>query len=232
MGYRCEATTINGFVQQLAVQYVTHGYRFFVTGWVPPNKDPKTVDQKLISKYGIDISRAERSRRKKAGIAGVQYLRHGQFFVLLATHGRHRLREEEPLRDLQRVGLSYGGYWIGFRGGHASVRIDVAEYKRLLAYFEGIALRRTREAIAGELHGLRFEPYAKVSQQLRRILRRVNERRRHVGLDLVPLEAIRYRRRIYRPFEPVRSGEGAGRAPLLRREPGNAVGLITCGGSP
>ena len=56
MAYRCEAPTIAGFVQQLAVSYVANGYWFYVTGVIPEEKDPRRVDEKLISKYELAIS--------------------------------------------------------------------------------------------------------------------------------------------------------------------------------
>lgn len=55
------------------------GYWFFVTGQIPVDKDPAAVDRKLIERYRGDISRWSRLRRKRAGIASVQYLRHGRF---------------------------------------------------------------------------------------------------------------------------------------------------------
>jgi hypothetical protein len=33
--YRCEATSVEGFLQQLAVAYITTGYWFYVTGEIP-----------------------------------------------------------------------------------------------------------------------------------------------------------------------------------------------------
>ena len=56
MQYRAEATSVEGFVQQIACCYLRHGYWFFVTGRVPAGKDPHAVDEKLIKKYGIDVS--------------------------------------------------------------------------------------------------------------------------------------------------------------------------------
>jgi len=53
MAYRCVATSVAGFVQQLAVAYVAHGYWFYVTGRVPEGKDPADVDRKLIARYEI-----------------------------------------------------------------------------------------------------------------------------------------------------------------------------------
>src|SRR5688572_3638982 len=90
MPYRSEATSVEGFVQQLACCYLRHGYWWYVTGVVPPGKDPLSVDRKLIAKYGIGVSESTRARRKRSGQANLQYLRHGRFFVILATKGRHR----------------------------------------------------------------------------------------------------------------------------------------------
>ena len=35
MDYRCAATSVGGFIQQLAVSYVGRGYWFYVTGVIP-----------------------------------------------------------------------------------------------------------------------------------------------------------------------------------------------------
>ena len=48
----CEAVSVEGFVQQLAVGYVQHGHWFYVTGDVPERKGPRAVDAKLIELYG------------------------------------------------------------------------------------------------------------------------------------------------------------------------------------
>ena len=55
MKYRCEATSVAGFVQQLAVAYVGRGYFFYVTGELPERKDPRAVDRRIIEKYAADL---------------------------------------------------------------------------------------------------------------------------------------------------------------------------------
>ncbi len=67
MAYRCEATSVAGFVQQLAVGYIAHGYYFYVRGHIPDHKDPAATDHKIIAQYAIDLSKWSRSRRKKGG---------------------------------------------------------------------------------------------------------------------------------------------------------------------
>ena len=99
MEYRCEVTTVVGFVQQVAVQYVRHGYWFYVPGIVPERKEPRGIDRKLIAKYGIGVSQKERCRRKRGGLANMQYIRHGRFFLMLATHGRGDFFARKPDRS-------------------------------------------------------------------------------------------------------------------------------------
>src|SRR5262245_19846691 len=133
--YRCEATSAEGFVQQLAVSYLGSGYWFYVAGEIPAGKDPRRVDEKLVTRYEIDLSKWARARRKRAGLANLQYLRFGRFFVLLATHGAHRFFEEEAasVRDARRTPIRFRGYSVSHRGGHPHVRIEQGEYKRLKA---------------------------------------------------------------------------------------------------
>src|SRR4051794_1656045 len=126
MPYRCEARTPEGFVQQLAVSYIANGYWFYVAGVIPETKDPRAVDEKLVRKYGIDISKFTRARRKRAGMANMQYIRFERFFVLIATHGRHRFFEEEhpAIRDIRERPVKFASYAVSYRGRHAHVRIE------------------------------------------------------------------------------------------------------------
>ena len=88
MEYRCEATRVAGFVQQLAVAYIARGYFLYVMGEIPERKDPRVVDERLIAKYGLGVGKATRARRKAAGFANVQYLRYQRTFILVATPER------------------------------------------------------------------------------------------------------------------------------------------------
>jgi len=204
MTYRYEATSITGFVQQLAVAYLAHGYWFHVVGRIPSGKDPRAIDAKLLARYGVACSRCARTRRKQAGLANVQYLRCGRFFVLLASHGQHRLFEDEAacLRDARRSPIRFAGYAISHRGGHPHVRIDLEVYRDLKRRLVARALLRTSDHLVADFQALPFEPYAPVRRQLLNLLRAVNKRRKLAALPPVPIEAIRLRRRIVRPFEP------------------------------
>jgi hypothetical protein len=209
--YRCEVTSAEGFVQQLAVSYLANGYWFYVVGQVPDGKDPRKVDEKLISRYQIDLSKWARARRKRAGLANLQYLRFGRFFVLLGTHGAHAFFEEEAssIRDARKTPIRFRGYAISYRNGHPHVRIEQEEYKRLKAYFLDLALHRSAERLGSELARLPFEPYAPVRGQLLAVLRAVNRERKRAGFEPVPNTCFRLVRRVCRPFEPNALTEGA-----------------------
>lgn len=229
MRYRCVALSVEGFIQQLAVAYVARGYFFYVTGHIPGRKDPHRVDEKLVERYHIDLSQWARARRKRAGHANVQYLRHEDFFVLLATHGDHPFFEEEGrnVHDVRRCAIKYAGYAVGFRGGHVQVRIDLPQYRELKAWFEEQATRRTAERLAKAFYELPFEPYYLVRRQEFSILRAVNRRRKEAGLPPVPKECIWLKRRPVKPFGAGRRDEGLPE-PTYRAGPVGGVG----GGAP
>jgi len=203
--YRCVATSVEGFVQQVAVQYLRHGYWFYVAGQIPEDKDPAAVDTKLIKRYGIDVSRSERARRKRTGLANMQYIRHERFFLMMATHGTHRFFEDEPdqVRDARRVPIKFAGYSLSFRNGHACVRIARGEYVRLKADFLELACHRQRQTLAQEFARVQFQTYAPVRVQLLNIWRAVNRARSTVGHEPLSIDWVPWKRRIVKPFEKV-----------------------------
>lgn len=223
MEYRCVATSPTGFVQQLVSCYLPHGYYFYVSGFIPPGKEPEAIDEKLKARYGIGISRTSRARRKAVGIANVHYIRYRRRFLLLATHGFHPFFEDEArsIRDARHIPIKFEGYSIsvargGFlrkptEGGSAirdqkwrvRVQIEAELYKGLKAYFEDIALNRSVRQLAAELADLPFEPYAPVRQQLLNIVRYIDRRRHAANMESVGFSVLRYRRRIVRPFGTV-----------------------------
>ena len=204
--YHYVATSLAGFLQQLAVHYMGHGYLFFVTGNIPEGKDPARTDAKILSQYPIAVSRWARARRKQAGLGNVHYIRYGRFFVILATHGTteffegegpEELTEEEKrsgkkppksrIRDARQHAVNIGPYSVSVRRGadrqfHPSVCIHPERYRELKAYFVEIAVNRSSEALRSELWRLNFEPFAPVRRQLLSLLRLVNRARQEAGL--------------------------------------------------
>ncbi len=200
--YRCEAKTLEGFIQQLAVGYVGRGYWFYVTGRVPDRKDPAAVDQKIIDQYGIAISKWARARRKDTGRASIQYLRYQRFFVIIATHGHHEFfAKEGEVRDIRRTPIRLGGYSVSHRNGHAHVRIDHPTYLELKSYFVQRAKHRSVENLIREFYAFPYEPWAPVRRQVFNIWREVNRVRKTAGYELVPKGAVWLKRKPVKPFE-------------------------------
>lgn len=230
MNYRCEATSLEGFVQQLASNILPHGYWHYVTGRVPDGKDPRVIDAKLMAKYGVNLSRQQRARRKLAGAANLHYLRFGQRWVLLATKGEHRFFAEEGdnIRDARKVPIQIGGYSLSVKrgqflkkevgdelptpDGRLRVRVQIARerYKELRDYFLSIACHRSAETLSRELYLVPFEPYAPIRRQLLNILRLVNEERKAAGYTKLSPTVLRYKRQIVKPFDNVEVGEQSG----------------------
>src|SRR3989304_3244366 len=133
--YRWKATTLEGFIQQLAVAYVARGYFFYVTGCVPARMTAAEHDRRLVTKFDVGQSKWSRYRRRlrigPAGrrLANVQYLRFCNFWVLVATAGEHCFFREhqkphakpwlvEPqYRDVREGPVTFGGYNVSWGGG-------------------------------------------------------------------------------------------------------------------
>ncbi len=224
MQYRCDATSPEGLVQQVAVSYLRHGYWFYVSSRVKPGKNPESIDRKLIDKYEIAISERERCRRKRRGIANLQYIRYQNWFIILATEGHHPFKQQEgnQIRDCRRVPIRFEGYSISYRrcgitptgGGppkwRSCVRIDNETYRDLKAFFLERACHRSVESLAADFARVPYARYAPVRRQLLKLLRRVNEARARTGFDQVPYSALRLKRKIVKPFGPVKVPAGSG----------------------
>lgn len=215
MPYRCVATSPEGLVQQVAVSYLRHGYWYYVTGRIPTGKDPEAVDRKILDKYQIAISERERCRRKRRGLANLQYIRYRNWFVILATEGHHAFKQQErdQIRDVRRVPIKFEGYSISYRrcgqtpvgGGpprwRACVRIDNETYRDLKALFLERACHRSVESLAMDFARVPYARYAPIRRQLLKLLRSVNQARRQSGYAEIPSSALRLRRVVVRPFQ-------------------------------
>jgi hypothetical protein len=208
--YACVASSVEGFVQRLALDYVRYGYWFYVVGSIPAGMSPAKIDRDIISRYKVNISRWTRYRRAKLGLASVRYLRFERFYVLIANEGQHlfREREAERMKDIRKTPIRFAGYSIGYKrskGGnswHPSVRVERNQYRVLKREFLDASLKLSVKALVKAFRSLPFEPYAPVRWQLVNLLQLVNDRRKAARLPLVPVRALRFKRRSVRRFEP------------------------------
>ena len=78
------------FMLQQIIYLVSKGYTYYSVGEIPLNKASKarSIDQKIIDKYNIDLSKHQRNRRKKKKLANFYYLRWKNQFIILHTEGK------------------------------------------------------------------------------------------------------------------------------------------------
>ncbi len=216
MAYRCEATSLKGFVQQIACVYLRHGYRWFVQGRIPDKKTPSIVDASIVDRYRIDVSEATRWRRKQLGKANLQYIRFERHFVLMATKGEHSFYEQEArsIRWAGQCSIKVANYSISYRAGgrtrrgekdpkwHSHVQINWEHYKELKAMFVGLSCRRSTMQLARLFYELPFEPYAPVRRQLGAIWAEVNRQRKRAGLPPVPVDVLPFQTKSVKVFAP------------------------------
>jgi len=199
--YRCEAKSKDAFVAQL-IRYVTSGHYFYFACTLKPGKDPKRLDEKLISHFGLAKPYWKRSKRWRGERPNIHYLRYDRFYVLIGTHGRegseagHPLFREYPgqVRDIRRHAILFHGYSIRYslpqgskrrkvfvrltRDAYADIRRDLVDKATRPSF-------RDREAMeaAFRARSYEFQPYGPVHEQLSRILKDVNRRRRYAGFE-------------------------------------------------
>lgn len=202
---RCEVASEHALVQYLASNVIRHGYWHYFLGKIPAHKEAAAVDAKLVERYGADLDKFSRARRKAKGLANVIYVRLDREFLLVATDGDHIIFSEHPMKDFRREHLRLHGYQVGAGRGadgkfHAGVRIGDAAFSGLADFFMSIAVHWSASRLAEEFRSIQFVRFARVRRQLLKLLRLVNERRRVAGFELVPTSALQLRRTIVSVF--------------------------------
>jgi len=96
--YLCEATSMEGLIQQVALSYLRHGYWWYVTGIAPERKEPAEIDHNILIKYDIRKDWRFVAHNKSRGLANLQYIRHGRFYIIMATKGFHEFKDREAKR--------------------------------------------------------------------------------------------------------------------------------------
>lgn len=203
--YRYVATSEAGFVQQI-VRCVAKGYRYYTFGQVRRGKTPEQIDQVLLTKFGIAKSPSARSRAKQRGEANIQYLRYGEFWVMMATKGRHHWKEEHTdnegkpeYYDFREKALEVGSYAISSRPdgqNQARYRVRVVlnreAYKAIRALYLDRAkhwsVERIGEALRRDIRKLL--PYRPIRVQLIELIRQMNKVRKPKGYERIPYKEL------------------------------------------
>lgn len=213
MTYRWKVDSPESLVQLIAANYLRYGYFWYVTGYVRPDKEIKTVASRLIEKYRIDISERQRTHDKSKGIARVQVIFYSRWFILLVTEGNHQIKqaaskggEGDAVRDCRRNPIRFEGYSISYRRAsttspgeseprwHAHVKIDAPTYRQLKQQFAKRACNRSVRVLARDFEKVPYARYAPVRRQLLCIWRQTNRLRASRGLEAVPKKSLQLRR--------------------------------------
>jgi hypothetical protein len=123
--------------------------------------------------------------------------------------------------DIRQIPLQFAGYSLWVKRGNflkresadeppapdhryrVRVLIGRTHYRELHGHFLDLATHRTADGLRAMFWNLPYEPYAPVRKQLLRVLRQVNAKRLAMGYERLPADALRFRRRIVKPFDPV-----------------------------
>ncbi len=170
---------IHGLVQLISSNYFTQGYYFYTTGRIPEGKDPELIDVKLILKYQTHTARSKNHRRRKAGLACVKYLRCGRIFVLLATHGKSPVFQQENLRDARSSPLVLWGYSIGVNP--ETLKVTTKVHRDTMRRLEKRILERamwSEKSWKAFFWRFPFRPYAGVRTSVFTLLRNLNQARK------------------------------------------------------
>jgi len=170
---------IHGLVQLICSNYFTHGYYFYTTGIIPKDKDPELIDVKLILKYQTHAPKSKSYRRQKAGIARVKYLRCGRLFVLLATHGKSPIFQQEKLKDARNHPIALKGYSISINP--ETLKVTIRVHKTTMHRLEKMIFNRVRwrqDVWKRFFWRFPFRPYAGVRTCVFTLLRSLNQARR------------------------------------------------------
>lgn len=217
--YRTEVKSVKALIQRVACEIANRGYVFYAGGQIPEGADPAVMEGKLEQLYGYRLSKHQRYRRKREGLANHHLVRFGRAYWMFATPGEStwfegeewprevRLKRGRRVKDFRKEPFCYGGYQIGVRRSlrdgreHVSVRIVEPEFEGLVGYFLQLATTRSERSLQWELSTLPFEPYTGIRRQYAALLRQVNALRQTQGLEALPQGWLPRRRVTVKTFE-------------------------------
>lgn len=124
MGNRHLVTSVDGMVTQL-VNLISKGYRYYFVGRIGDTEARVARDHRMLHYYDAALPKWTRERRRQRGLANFRYLRHEDWFIVLATEGaapRFWEEDRQRIRDVREVSILFKGYAISYRrGGYQSI---------------------------------------------------------------------------------------------------------------
>lgn len=188
----CEASTLGMFLRKIAIDYVRYGYVYHSgIKQIPDGKQLWRIDKKLLAVYQVSYSPSVKVLRKKKGIARIAYVRFGREFLLLSTDGEQttsfRVFTRFPDRDFRVKPLVVHGYQIYLDGQTPVVEVEPRRFIRQSRFIIS-QFAKPQPVVKALLNDLSPFNFPGIVRQKRRVLERVNVRRRLANLPQVQLD--------------------------------------------
>jgi hypothetical protein len=185
--YQYLAKSPRALVQYIACNAMPKGYYYYSTAYIPADKDPLLVDAKMIMTYETHLPKWTISRRKKAGIASVKYLRCGRLILLIATKGKSPFFQREAFDTVWRRRLVIGGYSLtaNEKTGKVSVRLHLETQRRIKRYILEWAWKQSKAWWEEWLRDFPFLPFDGVRDDLFALIRFLNANRKSFRKEMV-----------------------------------------------
>ena len=200
--------------QYLSCNLLPRKYHFYVTFWIPPEKDAVSVDAKMLLTYACHRTKSQNHRKRKAGEATVRYLRLGRMGLLIATAGVSPFFEREDWSDVRERPVCFGGYSIGVHrpSGKVSVRLHREGHNRLKKIILKLSCRRSLCWWEKQIWAFPFIPTAGVRDGVFSLLKHLNQCRK-----LFRKQPVEWKNCVRKKFTP---------APAFLETPGEITELL------
>lgn len=202
-----------GLLQQLA-WLLSRGYWYHHVTYLPERKRDRweSIDKKLIAKYGTDLSKWQRARRRKKGLANFAYLRWENVAVLMHTAGDipSDIVYDDHFRDFRAKGkknrlkiqispLVGFEFYLDDKG--ITVKLDKATFRGIKDSLEEVISTKDVEKIRKEFNKINgFPAYRGIVCQKVQLAKYVVKK---AGHHQVKLSASDLRINTYKPYVPV-----------------------------
>lgn len=189
-------------LQYLAGNLLPKGSLFYSTFRIPEDADMHALDVKLLLRYRSYLSKEQRHRRTKGGLASVRYLRCGNVGFFIATKGESPFFSEEPWRDVRAQPLHVAGHTLTVNGAGKAVVGIHREARRKLRLHLLENVRLPLRQLEHLIWNVEFVPFAGVQRAVSAEVKNLNEMRRKLGLiEVDPANCVRRRFKVETRFE-------------------------------
>ncbi len=187
-----EAPTLGVFLRKIAIDYVRYGYVYHSgIKLIPESKQLWRIDRKLLSVYQVSYSPSVKVLRKRKGIARTAYVRFGREFLVLATEGEQtthfQVFTKFPDRDFRVKPLVVRGYQIFLDGQTPVIEVETRRFARQ-ARFVLSQFAKPEALVKKLLRELSPFNFPGIVRQKRRLLAKVNARRKRANLSNIQLD--------------------------------------------